>query len=337
MLAPPRVSNPRVANQGDGSRTATPVVHWTVRRLSAILLLLPALSLSLILNGCHSAPANTDSSSQSQQFKTYPLRGKVVSTNEATGEVTLDHQAIPGFMEAMTMPYKLRDTRILGELHPGDLVTADILVSQNADASVFVDHFVVIGQAKPDYRPAVQFHVPQPGDKVPDFRLTDQDGRPVHLAQFRGKALLITFIYTRCPLPDFCPRVTHNFAVIEKSLAAYPALYANTHLLCASFDPAGDTPARLKSYGETYMGSAAPAAFKHWDFAVPSKTGLQPMAQYFDVGLTNEQNGTITHTLSTTLIGPDGKVVQFYPGNEWTPQQVLADVTKLYPQSQPKS
>jgi protein SCO1 len=289
--------------------------------------------------GCHSANPPAAESASTEQFKTYPLRGKVVSTNPAKGEVTLDHQAIPGYMDAMTMPYKLRDPRILDELHPGDLVTADVLVPQpapqgSAGDEVFVDHFVVIGQAKPDYRPAVQFHVPQSGDQVPDFRLINQDGHPIHLAQFHGKSLLLTFIYTSCPLPDFCPRVTHNFAVIEKSLAAYPNLYANTHLLCASFDPDGDTPDRLKSYGETYMGSAAPKAFAHWDFAVPNKKVLPTMAQYFDVGLTNESNGTITHTLSTTLIGPDGKVVQFYPGNEWTPQQVLADLAKLYSKGQ---
>jgi len=304
-----------------------------VKFLSFILLICCALPLAGLI-GCRNSDAKS-AAAASQQFKTYPLRGKIVSTNPATGEVTIDHQAIPGFMEAMTMPYKLRDTRILSELHPGDMVTADVLVSQTADAEVYVDHFVVIGQTKPDYRPAVQYHVPQPGDKVPDFHLTNEDGRPIHLSQFRGKALLLTFIYTRCPLPDFCPRVTHNFDVLEKSLAAYPALYANTHLLCASFDPEEDTPARLKSYGETYMGSMAPKAFAHWDFAVSGKPELHRMAQWFDVGLTNEADGTITHTLSTTLIGPDGKVVRFYPGNEWTPEDVMKDLAKLSPDASP--
>jgi protein SCO1 len=289
----------------------------------------------LFLQGCHTQPPAPIETGP-QAFKTYPLHGKIVSTNPATGEVTIDHQAIPGFMGAMTMPYKLRDTRILGELHPGDLINADVLVAQSADGSVFVDHFVITGEAKPDYKPATQFHVPQPGDAVPDFHLTDQDGHPLHLAQYRGKALLLTFIYTRCPLPDFCPRVTHNFAVLEKSLAGYPALYAKTHLLCASFDPAGpndqgDTPARLRAYALTYMGSAAPKAFAHWTFAVPAESVLHPLAEWFDVGLSNEADGTITHTLSTTLIGPDGKVVRFYPGNEWTPEELLADVVKLYP------
>lgn len=292
--------------------------------------LISAVLLPVALVGCRHSDAGA-MVDPPIQFKSYPLRGKIVATNAATGEVTIDHQAIPGFMDAMTMPYKLRDTRILSELHPGDLVTADVLVSQTADAAVFVDHFVVVGQAKPDYRPAVQYHVPAVGDTAPDFRLVNQDGKPIRLSQFRGKALLLTFIYTKCPLPDFCPRVTHNFAVLEKSLAAEPALYAKTHLLCASFDPEGDTPARLKSYSETYMGSMAPKAFAHWDFAVSSKRELQPMAQWFDVGLTNEANDTITHTLSTTLIGPDGRVVKFYSGNEWTPEEVMSDVVKLYP------
>jgi len=301
-----------------------------VKRLLLLLFLLALIPPSAFLTGCHSAGAGSTAASR-QQFKTYPLRGKVVSTNEAKGEVTIDHQAIPGFMSAMTMPYKLRDNRILPDLHPGDLLTADLLVSQTPDAAVFVDHIVIIGQAKADYRPAAQFHVPEAGDVVPDFPLTNQDGHTIHLSQFHGKALLLTFIYTRCPLPDFCPRVTRNFAILEKSLAANPGLYAKTHLLCVSFDPDGDTPDRLKSYRETYMGSAAPEAFGHWEFAAPAKHGLPAMAQFFDLGLTNETDGTITHTLSTTLIGPDGKVVRFYPGNEWTAEELLKDVAALYP------
>ena len=138
--------------------------------------------------------------------------------------------------------------------------------------------------------------------------------------------MLITFIYTRCPLPNFCPLVTHNFAVIDKQLAAIPALYSKTHLLCVSFDPSHDTPERLRAYGSSYMGSDAKNAFAHWDFAVPQAPELTEMAKFFDLGITNEADSTITHTLSTTLIGRDGKVVRFYPGNEWTTDQVMADV-----------
>jgi len=286
-------------------------------------------SLSLIaFAGCHNAPQPDAQSSAASSFKTYNLRGKVVSTNPATSEVTLDHEAIPGFMDAMTMPYKLKDANVLSELHPGDILTADLLVSQNSDAVILLDHIVVVGQARPDYKPRVSYHVPSTGDAVPDFRLRNQDGRIIHLDQFRGQNLLITFIYTRCPLPDFCPRVTRTFADINRRLASDPALYGRTHLLCVSFDPANDTPQRLRAYGASYIGSDAKDAFAHWDFAVPEKEVLEKMAQYFDVGLTPAADGSITHTLSTSLIGPDGKVVKFYPGNQWTVAEVLADVKR---------
>jgi protein SCO1 len=276
--------------------------------------------------GCHRQQAGTTDSAADSSYKVYKLRGKVVATNPATGEVTINHEAIPGFMEAMTMPYKVKDPNVLSELHPGDVLTADLLVSQESDANVFLDHIVVVAQGKPDYKPATIYHVPAQGDAVPDFKLRNQDGRVIHLNQFRGEDLLITFIYTRCPLPNFCPLVTRNFAKIERQLALDPKVKGKTHLLCVSFDPEHDTPERLKSYGEEYIGTDAKAGFADWDFAVPAGAELKEMAKFFDVGITTEADQTITHTLSTTLVGRDGKVIKFYPGNEWTPDQVVGDV-----------
>src|SRR5580658_7421224 len=217
-----------------------------------------ALSLA-ILTGCHAGPtpeqpAVEQPSAQDAHTKVYHLRGKVIAADPATGQVTLQHEAIPGFMDAMTMPYRLKDPGILGELHPGDEITADLLVQQGGEGDVALDHIVVIAQAKPDYRPTVLYHVPEPGDQVPDFTLRNQDGRAIHLDQFRGKTVLLTFIYTRCPLPNFCPLVTRNFAVIHRQLEADPALSAKTHLVCESFDPDNDTPARLRAYGAAYIG-----------------------------------------------------------------------------------
>jgi len=283
----------------------------------------------VLLTGCHSDRKIGTSVSSGQQFKTYKLRGKVVRTDAAKGAVTLNHDAIPGFMDAMTMPYKLKDSNVLSELHPGDMITADVLVPQDPNADVLLDHIVVIAQGKPDYRPAVVYHVPAPGDAVPDFKLRNQDGQPIHLAQFKGQALLVTFIYTRCPLPDFCPRVTRNFAQVNADLVRSPSLYPETHLLCVSFDPDHDTAERLRAYGATYIGSDAKEAFTRWDFAVPDQPVLDEMARFFDVGLSSGPDQTISHTLSTTLIGADGRVVRFYPGNEWTPAQVESDIREL--------
>ena len=279
-----------------------------------------------VISGCRRQQNEGEETAASSSAKVYKLRGKVVSTNASTGEVTLNHEAIPGFMDAMTMPYKLKDPSILSELHAGDVITADVLVSQALDASVLLDHIVVVAEGKPDHRPAVIYHVPAKGDAVPDFKLRNQDGRVIHLNEFRGKDLLITFIYTRCPLPNFCPLVTRNFAAIDRQLTADPKMRGQAHLLCVSFDPEHDTPERLKAYGEQYIGSDAKAAFAHWDFAVPEKPVLDEMARYFDVGMSDAADGTITHTLSTTLVDRNGKVLKFYPGNEWTPDQVIADV-----------
>ena len=298
------------------------VVNWDVIRR----LLLPTLFIVVALAGCHSGQNGSTQTSADPNVKVYHLRGKIISTDVSHGIVVLDHEAIPGFMDAMTMPYQLKDPSIISDLHPGDVITADVLVSKSAEQTVLLDHIVVVAQGKPDYKPAVIYHVPAPGDAVPDFALRNEDGRIIHLRQFRGKELLITFIYTRCPLPNFCPLITHNFAVIEQELAADPALYKKTHLLCVSFDPEHDTPERLRAYGAEYIGSDAKKAFAHWDFAVPQKAVLLEMAKYFDVGITPGPDETITHTLSTTLIGPDGKVLRFYPGNEWTTQQVMTDV-----------
>ncbi len=279
-----------------------------------------------MLSGCKYGAQRSGDAAADMSFKVYKLRGKIVSTNAANGEVTVNHEAIPGFMEAMTMAYKLKDANILSELHPGDIITADLDVPQGTEGDVVLDHIVVVGQGKPDYKPAKTYHVPTAGDVVPEFRMKNQDDRTISLHQFRGKNVLITFIYTRCPLPNFCPRVTHEFADIQRAVLADPQLAGKTHLICVSFDPENDTPQRLRAYGAQYIGSDAKTAFQDWDFAVPDKVTLEKMGQFFDVGFSQEADQSITHTLSTTLIGPDGKVVQFYPGNEWTVSQVMSDL-----------
>jgi protein SCO1/2 len=284
---------------------------------------------AILLAGCHSGQSSGSPGAASSDVTVYHLRGKVVSTDPANGIVVLNHEAIPGFMGAMTMPYQLKNPGIVSELHPGDAITADVLVSKSSEQTVLLDDIDVIAQARPDYKPSLTYHVPARGDVVPDFALRNQNGREIHLRQFRGKALLITFIYTRCPLPNFCPLITRNFAVINKTLEQNARLYDKTELLCVSFDTENDTPARLKANGAEYLGSDSPIAFAHWQFAVPTKPVLTKMAQYFDVGITYGANDSITHTLSTTLIGPDGRVVQFYPGNQWTPRQVAADIARL--------
>src|SRR5579863_12826 len=135
--------------------------------------------------GCRSGQPAAVSASASGRV--YRLRGTVVSTDAAKSEVVVKHEAIAGFMDAMTMPYKLKDANVAAELHPGDVLTADLVVPGDPNADSMLDHIVVVAQGRADYRPAVAYHVPTPGEEVPDFALRNQDGRAIHLKQFRGK------------------------------------------------------------------------------------------------------------------------------------------------------
>ncbi|WP_444542337.1 SCO family protein [Edaphobacter acidisoli] len=292
-------------------------------RKSSVLLVL---ALGLIA-GCHRS-SNSAASSASAAQKTFTIRGKVVSTDQ--GSVMLDGDAVPGFMDAMTMPYKLKDPSVASELHPGDHITATVLADQEEDGfhDVRLDNIVVTAQARPDYKPAVQYHVPTPGDVVPNFKLLNQSGRTIDFAEFKGKVLLVTFIYTRCPLPDFCVRMSRDFATVDKDLSADPVIYAKTHLLSISFDPKYDTPKVLRSYGGAYTGRYTKETFEHWDFAAPSEEELPKITQYFDVGVTPGDARTLTHSLSTVLIGKDGKVLAWYPTNDWKPEDVAAAMKK---------
>jgi protein SCO1 len=283
---------------------------------------------SAVLSGCK----NHTPMAAAPSAKTFHIRGKVIATDPSTGQISLDGEAVPGFMGAMVMPYKLESPSILGELHSGDRITADVLADPiSSDAmggyrNVRLDHIVVIAQAKPDYKPSVQFHVPAAGDIVPDFALLNQSDKLIHLGDFKGKVILMTFIYTRCPVADFCPRMSRNFATIDHQLAVDPALYAKTHLISVSFDPTYDTPKVLRSYGGAYTGQYTKERFLHWDFAAPPVGELPQVAQYFDVGVTPGESKTLTHSLSTVIIGKDGKVIAWYPDNQWEPSEVLGVV-----------
>jgi len=289
-------------------------------RLRAVML-----GLVVAMGGCHRAVAPAKSATLH-----YAVRGKVASVDAAAGKIELDAETIPGFMEAMTMSYKLADPTVASELHAGDRITATLLAEGTADdpVNMRLTDIVVIAQAKPDYKPTMQYHVPAAGDMVPEFALLNQSGRKIRLGQFKGKVLVMTFIYTRCPLADYCPKMSRNFAAIDKYLCTDKKLYTETHLLSVSFDPVYDTPQVLRSYGEAYTGLYTKETFAHWDFAAPEAAEMAKMEEFFDLGVTPGENGTLQHSLSTLVIGKDGRVAAFYPTNEWTVGEVEAEIRK---------
>jgi protein SCO1/2 len=256
--------------------------------------------------------------------KNYPMRGVVVSTDYPKAEVVVNQEAIPGLMGAMTMTYPLPNPGVLSDVHPGDEIKARLWAASDdaGGTKLRLDRVEVASRARPDEVSAIQYHVPVTGDVVPDFPLLNQDGRVIRLSDFKGKAVMVTFIHTRCDIAIYCPRVSEKFAEIEKSLAADPAVYAKTHLITISFDPAYDTPQVLRSYGAKYLGAATPGAFAHLDFAAPAPADLLKMEQFFNLRVSGK-GAALVHSLATVTIGKDGKVVGCSPTSDWPTSALL--------------
>jgi len=167
------------------------------------LCLLALTMLPLFTAGCNRTPANAPGGSD-QGAKRYPLKGKVVSIDRNAGTANIDNEPIPGFMDAMAMPYTIKPASALDQLQPGDSITADVIVEPD---KYWLENVKVTGHSEPPAaKPTATLHIPAPGDEVPNFKLINQNGKPISLRQYRGQTLLLTLIYTRCPFPDFCPR-----------------------------------------------------------------------------------------------------------------------------------
>ena len=261
--------------------------------------------------------------------KRYDLKGKVVAVNKSERTATIAHEDIKGYMPAMTMPFKIRSDADLELLKPGDQVTGTLVVDDVAswvEITAIVEGPVTVSQT------ADVPGEPKPGTEVPDFGLVNQDGKRIHLAQYRGRALALTFIYTRCPMPDQCTLMSNNFAAIDQELQKQPEVYAKTHLLTISFDPEYDSPKVLRSYGASHTGRYTDETFQHWEFATGSADEVKGVAQFFGLRYfhdTESGQDQVLHSLRTVVIGPDGKLFKLYRGNEWKPAEIVGDLQSL--------
>jgi protein SCO1/2 len=271
--------------------------------------------LSLCIGGCKSKPAE----------RRFPIEGRVVAVDPAGRTITLDHREIVGYMKAMTMGYAVRDAWVFNVVHPGDTIQATLVVT---DSTCLEGISVTQARAAADLSTTSPMHLPVKGETVPDFHFVNQEGRAIHLAQFRGQPLLITFIYSRCPLPDYCIRMSNNFAELAQTLrTSNPAAFSRLQMLSVSIDPEFDDPKVLRHYGKIYAGAVDPD-LKHWSFATGRPGEIRKAAEYFGLSYVS-QDGQIIHDLRTALIDADGKVAEFYRGNQWNPADLAAQMAAL--------
>jgi protein SCO1/2 len=258
----------------------------------------------------------------------YPFKGQILALAPDGAEASIKHDDIPGFMSAMTMSYKVRDAKEFAGLKPGDLITGTLVVETSG---AYLTEVMKVGEAPLD-QPAQQpppassgFELLRPGETVPDMVFTDQDGHKRQFASFRGSPIVLTFVYTRCPMPTFCPLMDRHFAAIQTELESDPAL-RSVRLASVSFDPETDTPAVLKSHAARL--GADPA---RWSFLTGDRDEIDQFATRFGVSVVRELNdqGDITHTLRTAVVDGDGHLFKVYTGNAWTPEQVITDLKQL--------
>lgn len=271
----------------------------------------------LVVPSCRKDPSNQ---------KRYDLKGRVMAVERDKHLVTVAHAEVKDYMPAMTMPFTLRDDWAFDVLTSGDQITATLVVDGTES---WLEDIVITQESTDTNAPGPSGIVEaKEGADLPDYGLINQNGAPIHLGQYRGKTLVLTFIYTRCPIPEYCTLMSQNFAQIDAELSKQPDLYQKTHLLSISIDPDYDTPAVLRSYGAAHTGKYGDEKFTHWEFATGTKDQIKGVAQFFGLRYYADAD-QIVHGLRTVIVKPDGKVAKVYRDNAWKPEEIVGELLTL--------
>jgi protein SCO1/2 len=255
--------------------------------------------------------------------RTYDAEGVLVSIRPDANSVVIRHEAIQDYMGPMTMPFHLKNPAEVSELSPGDKISFRLNVT---DTGSWADHIRKTGRETPraeaSKAPPVEATPTRPRSHVFTCKFTNELGQAVSLDDFRGQALAITFFYTRCPLPDYCPRLSKNFQTAMKQLEASPNAPTNWHFLSVTFDPLVDSPAMLKNYALNYGYDPA-----HWSFLTGAPDEIGELARGSGVTF-RTVDGTIDHNFRTLIVDPAGKLRTVFPIGGDLSGEIAAEILK---------
>ena len=287
-----------------------------MRKLSTALL---PLCCAALFPACNRHPASTPATAPQPSSQMFVVKG-VIKELEPDGKTAIiRHEAISNYMPAMTMPFEVNDTHLLRGLQPGDEVQFHLVVTP---AAGWIDSLYRLNSssspktaedkktAPPGFHAIRALPPLEEGDLLPDYHLTNELGQPVSLGQFKGRVLALTFFFTSCPYPDFCPRMTANFAQAAQALETMTNAPAQWQLLSISFDPANDSPSRLLSYALATTGQARQ---------------LEELSDQFGQQFWREGD-SIGHNLRTVVVDPRGRIRKILPGNKWTAADLLREI-----------
>lgn len=260
---------------------------------------------------------------RADQPRIFHGEGLITDLDVNQNTVTIKHQEIKGFMPAMTMPFKVKPPVSLAGFSRNDRVRFELTVTAGES---WVSQLEYTGHIEPAPPAGAGPSAPAPapvsaGTAFPDFTLTDQDGKKWSLSDVRGKAVAMTFIFTRCPVPEFCPRASTNFSAVQSRLAS--EIGDRFHLVSITFDPEYDSPPVLKKYGLTYN-----ADFSRWTFLTGKEEAIRKVTDHCGVNFWREE-GSVSHTAATAIVSPDGTLYKLYQTNEVTADQIVSDLKAL--------
>lgn len=278
---------------------------------------------ALLLVGCAHRPGRTADSSEPQL---YPARGVIREVKPAELTVIIKHDPIPDYMAAMTMPFEVKDAKELDGLKPGDEVSFVVYVTEKDG---WISQIAKVGTSAPyEAKPRDAVRVArlvkelEVGDAMSPYTFTNELGQAVSLEQFKGKAYAITFFYTRCPFPTFCPRTASNFAEATDLLLKMKGGPKNWHLIALTFDPDHDTPARLRAYGLQYGYNP-----KRWNLLTGAMIDIDAITEQF--GMSFDRTGdTFSHNVRTVVVDPAGRIHRIFVGIKWTAEELASAVAK---------
>ena len=284
------------------------------------------LSVILLFTACRKTETPPQNSANERRFT---LKGKVIAVDKAKKTATIEHEEVKGFMEPMTMDFHIKADWIWEDLKPGsEISSADLVIDETATPSSWLENIALVLAPDPNLpAPPIDERFAQIGKQVPAFTLTNQDGKRFSTGDYKGKTWAITFIYARCPLPEFCIKMSTNFS--DAALQVMNSeMKDRIRLLSVSFDPANDTPEKLRQYGQGYLGKDAKPDFSVWQLAVGSDKEVRAIADFFGLRYETDQNNKtlINHSLRTAVIAPDGKVTKIFAGGDWTANDLLAEL-----------
>jgi len=270
--------------------------------------------------------------SQAGTQQVFQVKGVVKKLDTNGKALEIRHEEIPDYMPAMTMPFEAKNPKEIAGLKPGDAISFRLTVT---DTDSWIDQVQPVAASNatpataasstPTGSDGVVIRAAEPlqvGDPLPEYHFTNELGQAVSTKQFKGQALAITFIFTRCPLPNFCPRMSSNFAEVQKKLLARPNGPTNWQLLTISFDPEFDTPTILKAHAERL--GADP---KRWQFLTGAPPEIMALSQ--QVGQTFwREEGALNHNLRTVVVDAAGRIQKIITGNTWTSDELVQELVK---------